>query len=216
MDLMRYDSPVMTFFRKTGGVVILNFLFLLGCLPVITAGTSLCALYYAAQKNLSHDRSYPWTAFLDCFRQNLRQTVPIGCGLLGIFALFAADSRLFWGFLENGNAVGRLYLLCLFVDALVIVYSVWVFALIARFQNTVRRVLKNAALLMMRHLLVSIVILAMIVVFGMLMYLLPLTVMICPALMVWLMSLSLEKVFAMYMNEEQKQAESERNREYGK
>ena len=45
MKFWAIDSPVMRVLGRLGDIIILNMIFVVGCIPVITIGTSLSALY---------------------------------------------------------------------------------------------------------------------------------------------------------------------------
>lgn len=50
MKFLAIDSPVMRVLGRLGDIIILNMIFVVGCIPVITIGTSLSALYAVAMK----------------------------------------------------------------------------------------------------------------------------------------------------------------------
>ena len=50
MRLFDYDSPVMHFLSVVGDIILLNLLYLLTCLPLITIGAANTALFYTADK----------------------------------------------------------------------------------------------------------------------------------------------------------------------
>ena len=50
MKFWAIDSPVMRVLGRLGDIIILNMIFVVGCIPVITIGTSLSALYAVAMK----------------------------------------------------------------------------------------------------------------------------------------------------------------------
>ena len=58
---------------KAGDMVLLTFLTFITSIPVITAGTSFCALYYVAFKILEDDNRSTIKNFFHSFRENLLQ-----------------------------------------------------------------------------------------------------------------------------------------------
>ena len=50
MKFWAIDSPVMRVLGRLGDIIILNMIFVAGCIPVLTIGTSLSALYTVAMK----------------------------------------------------------------------------------------------------------------------------------------------------------------------
>ena len=71
MDRQR-TNPFVEFLELLADLAILNVLFLLCCLPVVTAGASLAGLNYAAEK-LRRQEGRPAANFFRGFRVNFRQ-----------------------------------------------------------------------------------------------------------------------------------------------
>ena len=56
--LFNIDNPIMQFISKIFDLVMLNLIFVLSCIPVITVGASLSALYYVSLKILISGRTF--------------------------------------------------------------------------------------------------------------------------------------------------------------
>ena len=69
------DNKVLQVLAVMGDLMLLNVLWLLCSLPVITAGASTTALYYTTLKMVRKKESYPAKMFLHAFRQNLKQGI---------------------------------------------------------------------------------------------------------------------------------------------
>ena len=86
--LFNFDSPLMQFLTKVADLIILNLLFLVTSVPVITIGASATALHYVALRMI-HGQEGPITRdYFRSFRTNFRQATAIWLLLLG-FALIA-------------------------------------------------------------------------------------------------------------------------------
>lgn len=141
---------------KVGDLLLLNFLFLLCCVPLVTIGASLSALYYSVYRLYEGKGGGTIRNFFHAFRQNLLQG-----SLLGIFALIfglalALDLRLLLfygkaGVLPDGLTVvlGAVLGFAILLYVFVVLY---VFPLQARYYNPLRRTLWNALLLSIRSL----------------------------------------------------------------
>ena len=57
MSLFRLDGPVFRFVERVANLVILNLIFLLFCVPVVTIGPAITALYYVAIKLMRREES---------------------------------------------------------------------------------------------------------------------------------------------------------------
>ena len=85
---------------------------------------------------------------------------------------------------------------------LIAVWAVWVLAQCVRFDNTTGALLKNGLVLLIFHIPASLGILAAGI---MIIYLLPVTILVMPGVMVWFITMLTEKVFRSHMTPEQRQ-----------
>lgn len=77
-EWFHWEGPLMDFLEKTGQLIVVSCLWILGCLPVITIGASTTALYYAVVKAVRRGQGSPVEEFLRSFRSNLlRGTVAV-------------------------------------------------------------------------------------------------------------------------------------------
>ncbi len=146
MRIFNADSPLMTALSRFADLAVLNILAILCCLPVITAGAALTGMHYVLLKMVRNEEGYIARSFFKSFRENFRQATAIWLIFLAFSGLFFIDMTL----TGKGSASGlpsvfRLVLIAFAVYA----YGIWlyVFPLLARFQNTIRGTLKNAAVL---------------------------------------------------------------------
>ena len=198
MKLFDFDGPFMTLLRKLWGILISGTLFLLFCIPVVTAGLSFTALYTVAEKNLRNNRGYVVSGFLEAVKKNWRQALVVGTVLSAVLLVFEADVRILQVFLENGHMIGNMYVLIRIFQVLLIVYGIWVFAQIAVYENSLKQILKNAVILMVRHLLVSFGLLALAVFAAVVIWIMPFLAAVMPVVSTWLMTALLEIVFKKY------------------
>ena len=95
---------------------------------------------------------------------------------------------------------------------LIAVWAVWVLAQCVRFDNTTGALLKNGLVLMLVHLPSSLGILGILAAGVLIIYLLPVTILVMPGVMVWFITMLTEKVFRSHMTPEQRQQYDETNR----
>ncbi len=198
MKLFDFDGPLMMLLRKLWAIVGTGILFLLLCVPVVTAGLSFTALYTVADRNLKNNRGYVFSVFFGAVKRNWRQALPAGTVLAALLFVFETDVRILKAFLESGNAVGNMYVLIRIFQILLTVYAVWVFAQIAVYENRLKQILKNALVLMIRHLGASLILLLLLVFAAAVVYVMPVAVLFMPVLAVWMMTAVLENVFQKY------------------
>ncbi|MBQ6592912.1 MAG: YesL family protein [Solobacterium sp.] len=136
------NNPLMRFLSRLVDLAVLNLLTLLCCVPVITAGASFSAMNYVLLKLFRRKETYVWKMFLQSFKANLRQGIPLGLIYIAYAAAVSAD--LFILHMMDSRAATWLMLFITFVSFIVLVSAVYTFALQARFENTIRGTLSNA------------------------------------------------------------------------
>jgi len=127
--------------------VILNLLWLVCCLPVVTIGPATAACYETTRKRLLGADGYLFRTFFDTFRVNFRQTFVIGLlglpllavGALTTYYALVGASPLFWVLLliESIVGVGPYF---------------WAVPLAARFENTTFTHFRNGLVMGLGHL----------------------------------------------------------------
>lgn len=136
------DNPVMQFLSKVFDLIILNLFFLLGCVPVVTVGASLCGLYYVSLKMVREDSPYIWKNFWKAFRQNFRQGTAAWFLSLLIAALLGMDFYI----LNSRDTVlfAVVRVLLWVVCAVLLGMFLYLFPILSHFVCTIGQALKNA------------------------------------------------------------------------
>ena len=86
MKLFDYDSSLMRFFTFLCNLTLLNIIWFLGCLPVVTAGASTVGLYYSADQLRMGD-SAVWKNYKIGWKRHWKKATPVW--LLFAVILFA-------------------------------------------------------------------------------------------------------------------------------
>ena len=123
---------------------------MLCCIPVITIGAATTALYYNTLKMAENRTGYVWKEFGKSFKQNFKQATIIWLILLIAASVLIADILLLSNFGEAMSSV--LALTILVIGVFLIIIGIYVFPLLARFDNTVFKSMKNALIIAIRHL----------------------------------------------------------------
>ena len=69
-NLFSMDSGIFRFLTRLADLMILNILFIVCCIPIVTIGASVTSLYYVTLKMAVNEEGYIAKAFLKSFRQN--------------------------------------------------------------------------------------------------------------------------------------------------
>lgn len=139
--LFDMENPVMRALSTTADLIVLNLLTILCCLPVVTVGAALTALNTAAIKIVRGEESAPVKDYFRAFRVNFKKGTILGLVFLLVFVVLIVD------YLAAGNAVSILRPVISAIALLVLMLGQYAFAMLARYENTLRGTLKNALLL---------------------------------------------------------------------
>lgn len=93
-DFFNLDSPVFRFLARVFDYILVNFLFLLLCLPVLTAGPALTALYRCLLEAAGSDGSPSVKIFWNAFRQSFRYACLPGICFLLLGGILLGDLRI--------------------------------------------------------------------------------------------------------------------------
>ena len=144
------DSPIMSGLGTLADMILLNIVYIICCLPVITIGASTTALYTVTLKMVRKEYPAVLKSFFKAFRKNFKHSTLcwIPAALTGLLLL--VDLRIM-GLIEGA---GRTVLLALLGIVLVVYIMVmtYLFPYIARFENTIRQTFKNVLLISIAHL----------------------------------------------------------------
>ena len=94
------DGPIFNIITSIGNLIIASILWIIGCLPVITIGTSTAALYYTVVKSIRKEVGYVHKEFWKSYKFNLKNgiasTIFILCFLLVITIEFQMQVTSTW------------------------------------------------------------------------------------------------------------------------
>ena len=145
MKIFDLDSPLMQFLNKMADLLWLNILTFICCIPIVTIGASLTAMHYMALKMVRNEECYITRGFFKSFKENFRQATLIWLLLLLLFAVLLGD---FYIMRNSGMEFSQaLQIVITAVGVLVLFTATFVFPVLAKFENTIYRTLKNALIM---------------------------------------------------------------------
>lgn len=148
--LFDMDSPVMRFLNRVGDLLILNIMMIICCIPIITAGAAYTAMHYVILKMIRGEEGYLIKGFFKSFVRNFKQATLTWLLMLLIMAIFIGDAFIFS---YSGVVFPKpLVITVIAVAIIMLLVSMYIFPLLARFDNTIRNTIKNAALLAIANL----------------------------------------------------------------
>jgi Predicted integral membrane protein len=160
---MRFN-PDSSFFKVTTTIsqfIVLNILYLIICLPIITIGAATTALFDVTMNYADFESGYLIKDFFKSFYLNWKKSTLIFFSF-GLPIIALVFSSAFWLSFQSVVSI-----LIFIVASIGIVYLLISFILscaqLARFENTTKQVIKNALLLTMAHPLRSLGLLAILI-----------------------------------------------------
>lgn len=156
-SMLSYDSPLMTMMRGVGNTMLINIMFLVCCIPVITIGAAWTALF-AAGRVLIEDgpciRAY-WKSFIT----SLKRATLAWLILLPFLLLSVMAAVLVWRIRMAGMPLGQMSLV-VSVVAIVLVLSIvtMTFLFYSRFECTLKQLLKNGVYMTVGYLVRAVII----------------------------------------------------------
>lgn len=152
--LFNYDNPVWRFIGKLGDLILLNLLWTVCSIPVITIGASTTAVYYVTLKMVRDENDSTVRSFFHSFKDNFKQATAIWAIFLAVGLILAFD---IWFFVTGQAPVPGIAgnLMTAISGGMAILYLftyIYVFPIQARFYNPVKYTIRNAFIMSIRHL----------------------------------------------------------------
>lgn len=210
------DNVVVRALTKICDMVCLNVLWLICCIPIVTIGAATTALYTIMLKMVKNEEGYIFRGFLKAFKSNFKQSTLIWLILLLLGIVWTVDFRVA-GFMPGmaGIILSAIFLALGFILLSVMIY---IFPLTARYENGIKATFKNALILTVAKLPYTFLMVAIVVaaVFASLwsaftlLFSLPLWLIIGGALIAWVNSYILRRVFVVFEGSDSRTEEENR------
>jgi uncharacterized membrane protein YesL len=146
------DNALMITMTQITDCIFLSIFWLLGCIPVVTVGTSFAALYDATYRGFRQGDKHCWGRFLQVYRDNWKS------GILPTVIFLTAATALtkiligLWNTAVAGNLSWMVFSGAAFAGILVVGILSVLFPMLSRFENSFPALLKNTLFLSMANL----------------------------------------------------------------
>lgn len=139
------DSPASKFLTAICNLILVNLLFIITCIPVITIGASLCGLYKVLFEILNGEEVYVFRDYLKEFRRCFVKSTLVWIPMIIVFAFFALE--IYW--ILNGLEGTSQWMMVpiLLVASMMFCIGIYYFPIVSVFDNSAKMMLKNAVLL---------------------------------------------------------------------
>lgn len=155
-NIFRLDSPLMKFMMLVTNLICLNILWLICCVPVITAGAATTAMYYVIFQYITKQDDAVLKPFFRSFKENFRSVTPIWILNLLIGLAFVAEFFYMSQGAETWLKVAFGILLLIYGGA-----SSYLYPLMARYDTPVKNALRNSFTLSTRYLFSTLCVVAL-------------------------------------------------------
>lgn len=204
-----WDNKFFAALGKMVDCMALSALWFFCSLPIITLGASTSALYYAIHKSVRGNRGYMSKNFFQAFVKGFKQSTLSWLILLVIQIVLFLDEYITYQTLKAGSAFGTLFYFFLIMIVFSVLWGLYLFPYIARFEDNVKTTLKNSLLMMIIHLPWSLLVLLLFVIAALVVYFFPILIFLIPALLFLTYDAILERIFRKYMSAEDLEREKE-------
>lgn len=160
----------MRFLERVFDILVLNLMTLVLCIPLITAGAAMTALYKTLF-DIRQQKGRTVIGYWQTFRAEFRPALPLG--LLAIVAIAAYGGYLYLLYPQLAAERAWAWITVAAIGALFFFPMTFLFPLFAKFENTVKKTIVNAFYMSIRHFPVTLLMLAMQVAWVFLMFLFP-------------------------------------------
>lgn len=148
--LFNMDNKFFTVMGRVADLIMLNVVFLICCLPIVTIGASLTALHYVTLKMTRNEESYIIRSFFKSFKQNFKQATVINLIMLAVAAILYMDLRIVGNI--GGTMSQVLYIVFFAFGILYMMVFLYIYPVLAKFYNSIKNTFRNAFLMAIRHL----------------------------------------------------------------
>lgn len=151
--LFSHEGLLFKITERIGNLILLNLLYLIFCIPIVTIGPATAALHYVTLKYAVNEEDRVWAPFIHSFRQNLKQGIVVGLITTGLGILLAYSLYLIYQIVSVGTAFDKVVLVMVALACLIyLMATAYVYPLLARYDNSLKQMFRTAVILSIRHL----------------------------------------------------------------
>ena len=143
-DLLNPEGVLFQFLSRVGDMIILNVLFLICCVPIVTIGAAQAALYKVTMDMHYDMEGGMFKGFFKAFRENFKQATVVWIVELIVLVSLVCDAMLVLAYFPGSKVM---YVLLGILAALVVSVTAYMIPLLVRYRNTLRQHLSNATIL---------------------------------------------------------------------
>ena len=94
MSFFSLDSKFSQIMGRVFDLMMLNIIFLIMCIPIVTIGANFTAMYYVTLKMIKNEETYIFRTYWKSFRENFKQATAIWLILLAVLIVLSTSIAL--------------------------------------------------------------------------------------------------------------------------
>lgn len=150
------DGPVFSTLNRLADLVWLNILYIICCIPIVTIGASTTAMYYVTMKIVKNEEGYITRSFFKSFKMNFKQATLLWLLALAVGGILALDYSImtdrFGDIVALSATIKKVVLgILIIIGGIYLFTMVYLFPLLAKFDNNIKNTVKNSLLISIRH-----------------------------------------------------------------
>lgn len=199
------DSLFSRFMSMACDVLIIGILWMVCCIPLVTAGASTTAAYYTMSKSVRHKTGYIRKEFFKSFRLNLKQSLPTNLLFLIMAAVAAFDIQYLW---TNENKTNNiLFVIMIGIVFLILCMTIYYCPFLSRFEKKNMELVKMCALVAFKFLPITIGVLVVTVLAVVGVYLMPWAIFFIPGIYLYALTYPMEFIMKRLMPKPEEDSE---------
>ncbi len=198
-NFFNINNGFFSFLSKLCDILFLSIIWLIVCIPIVTIGPANTALYYATVKVIRRERGYLMREFFKSFRLNFKNAAVVGVLLTVIFTILILDLKISGTTISSLKINSVLFGIYVAIIFFVLGISTYVFPVLSRFDLNIKQLIKTSALMSIRHLLFTILMILILLAGIVLVFTVPMLIVIIPATVTLLNSLIMERILKKYI-----------------
>lgn len=141
-NILSYDSKLIIMLEGVANTMLLNILFLICCIPVVTIGAAFTALFSGCRAMMNDEPCF--RAFFRGFRSGFKRATLVWLIQAPVLAVLALTAHSVWVYMNAGVKMGVFTLVVALIGLVIgLAVSVMTYLFYSRFECTVRQLLKN-------------------------------------------------------------------------
>ncbi len=150
MKLFDINSKPMALLSTIFDLIFLNILFVISCIPVVTIGAAVSALYKVTMEIVTSSGGGITASYFKGLKENIKKSTVMWMLTAVLLVISVLDIRL-WLVQTAGELRTICITLSVIIVAVILMCCLWAFPIASKFNNTVKGNLKNSLLFSLRY-----------------------------------------------------------------